>query len=301
MAIGIIFVMMTGFMWAVEGLFITPSYFEHNFYSTISIVFLVHLIGLIVLTILFYKNLSKYFKSYSKHFILITSASLLSIIGTLSIVKALSLTNYEGFSIVAIIQQMQPIVASFFAIVILKERPTKEYPLILILSIILVYTMQFGLKNPLSVSINDYYVVIYSIIAVICYGASTVFSKNVTNKVDFKVQLYFRYFVPVIFLAPIIIFFKRSDISFVISNKSVVYIGILNAFWGLIAIYIYLQGVIRIKALQITMAELMYPVSTVVLNLIIYKTYFNKITIISIILFVLISTYFQISKIKDNI
>lgn len=295
-------VSIAGIMWGLDSIFITPRYFTYSFYNTAVIVFFNHLIPSIFLLLFYFKNLKQLYTLFKKNSVIITLSSILgSLIGTLSIVKALSLTNFEGFSIVAIIQQLHPIVAALLAVTFLKEKPKKQYPFILISSIILIYTMKFGFRLPTNTN-NDIQVVLYSLLAVISYGSSTVFSKKMAITVGVYESVFFRYIITTITLLPFILLLKSNRESLVISfnNISVIKLAFINSIWGLAGLYIYFAGVFNLKALQITLAELAYPISTVLLDYAIYKTNFSITTIVSIVLLICITIYFHVLQIKSK-
>lgn len=283
-------------MWGLDSIFITPRYFTLNYYSVLNIIFYIHLIPAIVLIILNYNRLTELYKNYKKNYIIILLSSVIgSVIGTLSIVKALSLSNYKEFSIVALIQQLQPFVALILAIIFLKEKVRKDYYIVFIISLLSVYFMKFGLYNPFKVSTTSIQAFIYSMIAVIAYGSSTVFSKKSTQVVSFKDAVFYRYVVSTIVLLPFVLFItkNREQAIYVLNNKDVLLNLLINSFWGLLALYLYFRGVKQIKASFITIAELFYPISTVLLSIIIYKTAFSIITLISIVSLLLSTIYLQ--------
>ena len=113
-------------MWGIDGVLLTPRYFQYGFYDVKFIVFVSHLFPTIILSILFF-NKYKLLKKFKKHdFIFYGLISLFGgCIGTLSIVKALQLSNYS-LSMVTLIQKAQPIFAVILAYIILGERPKKD-------------------------------------------------------------------------------------------------------------------------------------------------------------------------------
>src|SRR3989339_639263 len=116
-------IIIAAILWSLDGIIRRSLYVL----PPITIVFFEHLIGLVILTPFLLKDL-KGFKIKSKEFLAITLVSLLSsVLGTLWFTTALLKVNFISFSVVFLIQKLQPIFAIFFAKILLKEKTTKKY------------------------------------------------------------------------------------------------------------------------------------------------------------------------------
>ena len=127
--LGSIFIIIAAMMWGIDGILLTPSYFtKFKFFDVNFIVFIAHAIPTVILSIFFSKQY-KYLKTFTKsdYLFFILIALFGGTIGTLSIVKALELSNYAPYSIVILIQKTQPIFAILLAIFLLKEKPSKNF------------------------------------------------------------------------------------------------------------------------------------------------------------------------------
>ena len=90
-------VVIAAIMWGLDGVLLTPSYFsKFHFYDVNFIVFIAHAIPTLILSVLFakqYKMLKEFTKNDYIFFLLIALFG--GSIGTLSIVKALQLSEYS--------------------------------------------------------------------------------------------------------------------------------------------------------------------------------------------------------------
>lgn len=293
-----LFIVVTGIMWAVDGVFFTPRYFEYNLYDTKYIVFITHLIPTLILTFIIPKTVVKIFKTFTlKDYLSYFAISLVGgAFGTLSIVKALQLVNFQ-FSIVAIIQQLQPLFATLFSFIILKEKIGKKFVIVLTTSMIATYVLKFGLVLPDNISSIE--PIIYSLIASICYGASTVLSRKVSLTHDFIESVYARYFTTTIIMIFILIITRDINSIYEYTvNKNIFINTLIISIWGILSLLFYFKGMKSTSALSATLAELSYPFTAVILNILIYKVNFTTIQIIATIVLVTSIVYYNLTQPK---
>lgn len=101
-----VFIILAAIMWGIDGILLTPRYFTNGFYYVKFIVFVSHLFPLLILSIPFYKEYKRIKEFDKTDFIYFTLIALFGgTIGTLSIVKALELSNYN-LSLVTLIQKL---------------------------------------------------------------------------------------------------------------------------------------------------------------------------------------------------
>ena len=114
-----ILVVIGAIMWGVDGVLFTQRYFSYGLYNVILITFLVHLVPSIWMSLTSpgqYKALNKKNKSDILYLFLIALFG--GTIGTICIVKALELSEFNPFSLVILIQKSQPIFAIISATII---------------------------------------------------------------------------------------------------------------------------------------------------------------------------------------
>ena len=123
MAFGPIFVIIAALLWSLDGLL------RISLYSLppAVIVFYEHLLGAVILLLLSFKWLKDLKKMTRKEWIAMGAVSLFSgALGTILYTGALQKIQFTSFSVVVLLQQLQPIWAILAAGILLKEKITKN-------------------------------------------------------------------------------------------------------------------------------------------------------------------------------
>lgn len=300
--LGSIFIIIAAMMWGIDGILLTPSYFtKFKFFDVNFIVFIAHAIPTVILSIFFSKQY-KYLKTFTKsdYLFFILIALFGGTIGTLSIVKALELSNYAPYSIVILIQKTQPIFAILLAIFLLKEKPSKNFYIVAIIALIAIYFLTFEFKSPVLLKQNNLLAVLYSLLAAFSFGSSTVFGKKVVYKFSFLTSTFYRFFFTTIITMLFVIFSEttRNTITQYTQNKNLMGLSLFIAIFGLLAILIYYNGLKYVKATIATFCELAFPITSVVTEAIIYKRFLSPIQLVAAIVLVAVILYLNLGNIK---
>ena len=300
--LGSIFIIIAAMMWGIDGILLTPSYFnKFQFFDVNFIVFIAHAIPTIILSIFFSKQY-KYLKTFTKsdYLFFILIALFGGTIGTLSIVKALELSNYTPYSIVILIQKTQPIFAILLAIFLLKEKPSKNFYVVAVISLIAIYFLTFEFKSPVLLKQNNLLAVLYSLLAAFSFGSSTVFGKKVVYKFSFLTSTFYRFFFTTIITMLFVIFSEttRNTITQYTQNKNLMELSLFIAIFGLLAILIYYNGLKYVKATVATFCELAFPITSVVTEAIIYKRFLSPIQLVAAIVLVAVILYLNLENVK---
>ena len=118
--LGVILVVISAILWGVDGVVLTPRLFN---LPVPFVVLLLHLLPFLLMSVFFYKefrNLKDFTKLDYIGFGLIGLFG--GALGTLAIVKALFLVNFQSLTIVVLLQKLQPVFAIILAKLILKEK-----------------------------------------------------------------------------------------------------------------------------------------------------------------------------------
>ncbi len=300
--LGSIFIIIAAMMWGIDGILLTPSYFnKFQFFDVNFIVFIAHAIPTIILSIFFSKQY-KYLKTFTKsdYLFFILIALFGGTIGTLSIVKALELSNYTPYSIVILIQKTQPIFAILLAIFLLKEKPSKNFYVVAVIALIAIYFLTFEFKSPVLLKQNNLLAVLYSLLAAFSFGSSTVFGKKVVYKFSFLTSTFYRFFFTTIITMLFVIFSEttRNTITQYTQNKNLMELSLFIAIFGLLAILIYYNGLKYVKATVATFCELAFPITSVVTEAIIYKRFLSPIQLVAAIVLVAVILYLNLGNVK---
>lgn len=299
MSLGWILIVIAATMWGIDGILLTPRYFSYGFFDVKFIVFVSHLVPTIILSILFFGEYKK-IKYFEKNdFIYYGLIALFGgTIGTLSIVKALQLSNFS-LSLVTVIQKMQPIFAVILAYLLLNEKPKKRFYIIFVITLISLYFLIFGLNNPTLLPKNNLSAAFYSLLAAVSFGSSTVFGKKIVNKFSFVTTTFYRFLFTTIISGILLVIFSKSSIEsarIYFSNSNIYTLTIIIAVYSLSAILLYYKGMITTKATYATICELAYPLSSVIVEAIVFKRILSSVQLLFAAILVISIFYLNLGK-----
>jgi drug/metabolite transporter (DMT)-like permease len=267
--IGVVAVSLAATLWGLDGIVLTPRLYNLD---VSFVVFMLHLIPFIIMNLFLYKEY-RHLKEFSKqdYLILILLALFGGALGTMAIVKALFLVNFQHLSIVVLLQKLQPVFAIFLAAIFLKEQLKKQFLIWAGIAIIASYFLIFGLKPPdLNTGYNTIYAAMFSLLAAFSFGSSTVLSKKLLNTLSFKTGTFYRYgFTTLIMFILVLINGKYNQITLV-TNENWLFFILIGLTTGSGAIFLYYFGLIRIRAIMATICELFFPMSAILFDYLIH-------------------------------
>ncbi len=277
--LGVIAISIAAIAWGLDGIALTPNLYNLD---VPFVVFMLHAIPALLM--------SPFFASYWKRFFNYKFRDILSLwtlsffggaLGTISIVKALFLVRFDHLSVIVILQKLQPLFAIMLAILFLKERPNKKFWLWALLAILGGYflTFEFHLPN-FSKQANLIQASLYSLLAAFSFGAGTVFSKKSLSTLNFKEVTYFRYFFTALFVGIFVFATGREDSFQTVTKVNWFYFFLISLTAGAGSIFLYNYGLKRVKAIVSTIAELLFPISSVIFD---YLINGNKLSYIQIV------------------
>ncbi len=302
---GGLLIVIAAIMWGLDGVLLTPSYFsKFHFYDVNFIVFIAHAIPTFILSILFpgqYKKIKDFTKNDFIFFILIALFG--GAIGTLSIVKALQLSEFSKFSIVILIQKAQPIFAVLLAFLLLKERPSRRFYVIAVISLLSIYLLTFEFKSPVLLPKNNIMAAAYSLLAAFSFGSATVFGKKAINKFSFLTGTFYRFFFTTIVMLIFILFSGNTEksINIYMSNKGLIGLSVAIAIFGLMAILIYYNGLKKVTASVSTFCELAFPLTSVITEAVILRRFLSPVQFISAVILIMSILYLNLGKVKVDV
>jgi len=203
-------------------------------------------------------------------------------IGTMAIVKALFLVNFEQLSVVVLLQKLQPIFAIILAGILLKEKIKKQFAIWASVAVIASYFLTFGFSLPnISTDSNTIYAALFAILAAFSFGSSTVFSKKVLMNHNFVTATFFRYMFTSIFMLIFVIAFGTYTDFYKITETNWLYFIIIGLSTGSGAIFVYYYGLRRVKAIVATISELLFPISAIIFDYLINDSFLSPVQLIS--------------------
>lgn len=293
--LGAILVCFAASLWGFDAIVLTPRLFK---LKVPFVVFMLHFIPLIGMSFFIGKREIKNIISLPKKdlFFYFLVALFGGTLGTLSIVKALFLVNFQHLTIVTLIQKVQPIFAIILARIILKEKIKKNFILLTALALIGGYIMTFEFSPPNYTSNNNMVIAgFYALFAAFAFGSSTVFGKRILNNSSFITALYTRFFLTSIITFIIVLFSGQINLISSITLFQWFIFIIIALTSGSMAIMIYYKGLQFIDASVATICELAFPISSVLFDYIFNKNLLSPIQFLGATLLL-----FSIIKISKN-
>ena len=170
-------------------------------------------------------------------------------------------------SIAILLQKLQPLIAAFLAFLFLKERPHPLYFVLGPIAIFSAFTLSFPHLELKQLEITPSSIGnLYAVIAAFLWGSSTVVGKALLNDLSAQTTTFLRYLFGSFALMGFALqgggleIAQLKDFS---TLQSILYMSFVP---GLIAVFIYYQGLARTKASIATLVELVFPIAAVILN-----------------------------------
>jgi drug/metabolite transporter (DMT)-like permease len=238
-------------LWGLDGIVLTPRLFRLNISL---VVFVLHALPFLLMNLFFfreYRHLKNFTGNDTLMFLLLSLFG--GAIGTLSIVKALFLVNFEALTVVVLLQKLQPVFAITLAAILLKEKLKPNFALWSALAIAAGYFLTFGFKTPdINSGNNTALAAGYSLLAAFAFGSSTVFSKKVLQKYSFFTATFFRYGITaLIMLLMVLVLGSIQQLPDVSGFEWMIFL-IIGFTTGSGAIFLYYFGLKRIRAYQLS-------------------------------------------------
>ena len=237
----------------------------------ITIVFFEHLIGLIIIAPFLWKAW-KTEKLEKKEWYALGTVSLLSgVLGTLFFTTALLKVNFIPFSVVFLIQKLQPIFAITVGWLVLKEQPTREYWRWALLALVAGYFVTFpmGVVN-LAEGGAHVTAAMFAFLAAIAWGSSTALSRLalLQHSNTFITGMRFLLTVPI---ALVFLFAMGAGDSFEkVTTTHLGYLALIAFSTGMLALWIYYRGLRTTPVRVSAIVELAFPMTAVALDYFLY-------------------------------
>jgi drug/metabolite transporter (DMT)-like permease len=301
---GPVFIIIAALLWAFDGVI------RRYLYSLppITIIFFEHLVGFIILLPFALKYVLKT-KLERKDWGLLFLISILSgLLGTLWFTTALLKVHFISFSVVFLLQKLQPIFAITTASIFLKEKLRKEYIIWAVLAVVAAYFVTFknGVVN-LATGEGTIVAALYALGAAFAWGSSTTFSKMLLEKVRFQVSTFYRFLFTLIISLPLIFIFGRTqlpgfEMGSILAVPTINQLGLLAIIalsTGMVALLIYYKGLSRTPVHISTILELTFPFIAILIDM---KLYHNTLALSQwIAAIVLVASIYKISKLRTSV
>lgn len=260
-------IIVAALLWGLDGI-LRRSLFD---LPPISIVFYEHLIGLIIILPIFLlsKNKDKFTRREWGALLLVSLLS--GVLATLWFTTALTKVNYISFSVVFLIQKLQPIFATALAVVLLREKINRNYLLWGIVALVSAYFVTFpgGIINA-EQGQETIVAALFALAAAFAWGSSTVFSRYLLMRHSNTSITAWRFIFTTLFafilLWPLAGFSGLSNIT----TNQIIRLIVIALSTGLVALWIYYKGLKYTQVKVSTILELFFPLVAVVIDIFLF-------------------------------
>lgn len=292
---GPLLIIVAASLWAFDGII------RRSLYTlpSITIVFYEHLFGAIILLPYLILTFKKEGLTRKEFFLLLFIAMFSGVLGTLWFTTALLKTNFISFSVVYLIQKLQPIFAISAASIFLKEKVSKSYIKWAVLALLAAYFVTFknGIIN-FSTGSGTIIAALYALGAAFAWGSSTVFSKIALIKRPSNYVAGLRFlFTSILAFGMVFIMGQSKSLS----SPTISQLGrflLIAVSTGMVSVAIYYRGLKKVPANVSTILELVYPLLAVFIDATLYKSFLAPTQYLAggVLLFAI----YKISKIQLN-
>lgn len=252
-------------LWGLDGVVLTPRLSNLN---VIFVVFLLHAMPFLLMNTFLFKRYTALKNLDRKAFYSLILVSVFGgAVGTISIVYALFIVNFQELSVVVLLQKFQPVFAIIMAALFLGEKLSYKFLIWAGIAVIGGYFLTFGWNFPnLQTDANTMKAALLSLLASFSFGTSTVFSKRLLQRIDYVTATFFRYGTTFLLLLPVVFILGFTTQFQEITTSNWLIFGIITLTSGSVAILLYYFGLRHVKASHATLLELFFPISAILLD-----------------------------------
>jgi drug/metabolite transporter (DMT)-like permease len=258
-------------LWGLDGVVLTPrlANLEVPF-----VVFLVHALPFALMQIFLFSSYRRLRRMNAKGWSALALVAFTGgFLGTMAIVKALFLVDFNQLSVVVLLQKLQPLFALALAAILLGERVSARFLAAAVVALAGAYLLTFGLSSPdATTNAISLKAALFAIIAAAAFGAATVLSKMLLSSLDFKDATFARYGMTAA-MAFVYLGVRGIGLPFAsVTGANWAIILIISLTTGSGAIFLYYYGLTRVRASVATICELCLPLSAVLLDYLVNGT-----------------------------
>jgi drug/metabolite transporter (DMT)-like permease len=262
--IGPLAIIFAAFLWSIDALF------RQSLYSlpSIFIVFSEHSLGLIITLPWLIKFWPKIKRLNRKTWMSIFWIAVFGgLLGTLAYTRALSYINYIHFSVVVLLQKLQPIFAIILARIILKERFKGRFYLWAVVALVGSYFVAFpNILPQWQDGGKNVWAGLLAVGAAFAWGSSTVMGKYSLRELDSRIVTPLRLGLTAILSGIYILLFIELGSIPRLSSEQLFYLIAIVLSSGTVALSIYYFGLKKVQASQSTLLEMFWPISAVTID-----------------------------------
>ena len=261
---GSVAVITAALLWSVDGLL------RRHLYALPApvIVFWEHAFGFILLLPAIAWSWQAFKKLTRRQWLAIAFVSLLSgALGTIFYTAALGRIQYIPFSVVILLQQLNPIFAIGASAILLRERLTRRFVGLSVVALIAAYFATFpDIKINFATGSGTAIAALFAVGAAACWGIGTAFSKYALKGTSSFHVTAARFGITPIFALLFVVLSGSTSAIGSITFDQFKYLVAITFSTGLVALLIYYFGLKRVKASRAAILELAWPASAVLIG-----------------------------------
>jgi drug/metabolite transporter (DMT)-like permease len=276
-------------LWGLDGVVLTPRLYP---LPVPFVVFVLHAVPFLLMQLFLagvWRKLARI--DLGEWLTLTLVAAVGGLVGTLAIVKALFLVQFNQLSVVVLLQKLQPVFAILLAAALLGERPSKGFLGWAALAVGGGYLLSFGLRGPdLGTGDATAAAAAFALLAAASFGAATVLGKRLLGSLDFWEATFGRYGVTTLLAA---LYLAISGIGFPlpeVTRTQWLVVLVIALTTGSGAILLYYWGLTRVRAITATICELCLPLSAVAFDYLVNGSRLGSVQIVGALLLVVAIT-----------
>jgi DME family drug/metabolite transporter len=271
---GSIAVVVAALLWSVDG--VLRIHLQTSLPAPV-IVFYEHLFGFILLLPIILSSLKAFKQLTRKQWYAITGVAFLSgAVGTIAYTAALGRVQFIPFSVVVLLQQLNPIFAIGTAAALLREPLTRRFYGLTALALVAAYMTAFPhLSINLSTGSGTLVGALLAVGAAAAWGTSTAFSKYALEGTSSLHITSLRFGITPIFALLFVLFSGSGQALGQITWSQFGYLAAITFSTGLVALLIYYYGLKRVLASRAAVLELAWPASSVLVSYFWYHQHFT--------------------------
>jgi drug/metabolite transporter (DMT)-like permease len=263
--LGAAFICLSAALWGLDGVVLTPRLAN---LPVGFVVFLLHVIPFAIMQPFLWRSYGRLRTMPARGWLALALVAFTGgLLGTLAIVKALFLVDFNQLSVVVLLQKLQPVFALALAAILLGERISARFLAAAFAALVGAYLLTFGLSMPdATAGAISLKAASLAIVAAAAFGAATVLGKILLASLDFKDATFARYGMTSV-MALLYLSARGIGLPFgEITGANWVMIVIISLTTGSGAIFLYYFGLTRVRASVATICELCLPLSAVLLD-----------------------------------
>jgi drug/metabolite transporter (DMT)-like permease len=290
---GPVLIVIAALLWAFDGV-LRRSLYD---LPPITIIFFEHMVGMLIL-LPFLISFRKIDSLSKKEWWIMGLVSLLSgLLGTLFFTTALLKVSFISFSVVFLLQKLQPIFAITTAHIFLKEQFNKKYIIWAGLALVSAYFVTFpnGIIN-LETGKGTIVAALFALGAAAAWGSSTTFSKMLLASHDSIYITSIRFTLTTI-MAGVAMFILGAYKTLTIpTTPQIATLVVIALSTGMVALLIYYKGLKQTPVRITTILELAFPLVAILIDVFLYDSFLTVSQYVAGA--VLIFTIYRISKLQ---